>query len=73
VQSAREWPVRIIQGFQSFVQARFLKPTLASTRPPSIPLGVRLFVRIPILRDLPPRLIALGIMRPRVESPERIG
>jgi 2-polyprenyl-6-methoxyphenol hydroxylase-like FAD-dependent oxidoreductase len=73
VQRVREWPVRIIQAFQSFVQARFLKPTLASTRPPSIPLGVRLFVRIPILRDLPPRLIALGIMRPHVESPKRIG
>ncbi len=59
VQRRRERPVRILQAFQTLVQNRFLKPTLASATPPSIPLIVRLIARVPILRDIPPRMIAL--------------
>jgi 2-polyprenyl-6-methoxyphenol hydroxylase-like FAD-dependent oxidoreductase len=69
VQRTRELPVRLTQAFQSFVQTRFLKPTLAGTRPPTIPFVVHLIARIPLLRDLPPRLVALGFRRPHVESP----
>ena len=64
-------PVRLMQGFQTLIQNRFLKPALASSTAPSIPLLVRLLVRLPILRDIPPRLIAFGIARPHVESPAR--
>ena len=32
---------------------------------------IRLVLRIPFLRDIPPRMIALGIDRPHVESPAR--
>src|SRR2546422_2311397 len=71
VQQLRERAVRIIQAFQSVVQTRFLKPVLESTRPAEIPLVVRVVARVPILRDLPPRLIAFGISRPHVESPRR--
>jgi 2-polyprenyl-6-methoxyphenol hydroxylase-like FAD-dependent oxidoreductase len=71
VQRRRERPVRLMQAFQTLVQNRFLKPALASANAPSIPLLVRLLVRLPILRDIPPRLIALGIARPHVESPAR--
>ena len=69
VQRLRERPVRLIQAFQSAVQTRFLKPTLESTQPSSIPLIARIIARVPVLRDLPPRLVAFGISRPRVESP----
>ncbi len=69
VQELREMPVRVIQGFQSFIQTRFIRPTLEGSRPPSIPWGARVLARIPMLRDLPPRLVAFGINRPRVESP----
>ncbi len=71
VQRRRERPVRLLQGFQSVVQNRFLGPALASSETPSIPLFVRVLMHVPILRDIPPRLIALGIGRPHVESPER--
>jgi 2-polyprenyl-6-methoxyphenol hydroxylase-like FAD-dependent oxidoreductase len=71
VQRRRERPVRLLQAFQSVVQNRFLGPALASSDTPSIPLVVRLLSRIPILRDIPPRLIAFGIGRPHVESPEK--
>src|SRR6185295_20289993 len=69
VQEQREMPVRVIQGFQSFIQTRFIRPTLEGSRPPSIPWGARVLARVPVLRDLPARLVALGINRPRVESP----
>ena len=71
VQAKRERAVRILQGFQSVVQTRFLGPALASSTTPSIPLVVRIVSRLPFLRDIPPRLIAFGIDRPHVESPER--
>ncbi len=69
VQRARERAVRIVQGFQGFVQARFLKPTLESTGPAKIPWVVRLISKTPILRDLPPRLVAFGVNRPHVLTP----
>ena len=71
VQRRRERPVRVLQAFQSFVQNRFLKPALMSKEAPSIPWVIRLILRIPFLRDIPPRMIALGIDRPHVESPAR--
>ena len=69
VQQRRERAVRIIQAFQSLVQTGFLAPTLESTRPATIPSIVRFVAKTPILRDIPPRLIAFGISRPHVESP----
>ena len=63
--------MRLLQAFQSIVQNRFLGPALASSDTPSIPFVVRLLSRIPILRDIPPRLVAFGIGRPHVESPEK--
>ena len=69
VQRRRERAVRLIQGFQGFVQTRFLRPALASTTVPRLPLIVRTVLSTPVLRDIPPRLLALGIDRPRVESP----
>jgi len=71
VQRRRERAVKVLQGFQSFVQTRFLAPTLLSERAPTIPWIARVLLNTPFLRDLPPRMIALGIDRPHVESPAR--
>ncbi|MBN3927720.1 FAD-dependent oxidoreductase [Nostoc sp. NMS4] len=57
VQRQRELPTRIIQAFQTFIQKRLFAPVLASNStfiPPA-------FLRLPILRDLPGRLIAFGV------------
>jgi 2-polyprenyl-6-methoxyphenol hydroxylase-like FAD-dependent oxidoreductase len=70
VRKEREFPVKLLQGFQAFVQDRFLKPTLDQKRPPTVPFALRLISHTPILRDLPGRFVALGIRRPHVESPE---
>jgi 2-polyprenyl-6-methoxyphenol hydroxylase-like FAD-dependent oxidoreductase len=69
VQRQREFPVRVIQALQSAVQARIIKPMLAADRPPSLPWVLRAILRVPLLRDLPPRLVAFGINRPHVQSP----
>jgi hypothetical protein len=69
VQRKRELPVRVVQAAQSFAQRRVTAAVLSSDALPAIPGVVRVLTQIPILRDLPPRLVAFGIGRPRVESP----
>ena len=61
VQRRREIPTRIIQTVQTQIQTRLLAPTLAADRPIRIPGWVPWLLRVPILRDLPPRLIAFGV------------
>ena len=69
VQDERETPVRVVQGAQSFVQTRLIKRFLRATSPPSFPAAFRMLLKIPILRDIPPRFIAFGVGRPSVRSP----
>jgi len=68
VQRRREFPTKLIQRFQTIMQKRVLAPALASTAPTSIPLTVRLLFAIPIIRDLPARLLAFGFRREHVRS-----
>ena len=60
VQRRREWPTRIVQAFQGLAQRQLVARALNATGPLDIPAPVRLFTRIPILRDLPARLVAFG-------------
>jgi len=69
VQRRREFAVKVIQAFQSAVQAHVIKPMFDANRQPSLPWLLRAILRVPVLRDLPPRLIAFGIRRPHVRSP----
>jgi 2-polyprenyl-6-methoxyphenol hydroxylase-like FAD-dependent oxidoreductase len=71
VQRRRERAVRVMQTFQGFIQNRFLKPVLMSQGPPSVPWIIRAVLATPFLRDIPPRILALGIDRPHIESPAR--
>ena len=66
VQRQREWPVRVIQRMQSVMQNKLLAKALASQEPARVPWIMRVLVRIPILRDLPSRLIAFGPRRVRI-------
>ena len=73
VQRQREFAVRVIQAFQSALQARIIKPMLDANEPPSLPWLLRAILQVPVLRDVPPRLVAFGIHRPHVESPSAFG
>ena len=63
VQRRREFPTRFIQGFQAVVQRQLVARALED-RPFRLPLPVRIITSLPLLRNLPARLIGWGI-RPR--------
>lgn len=64
VQRKRELPTRIIQAFQALVQKQIFTRVLNSDKIVQAP-G---FLRLPILRDLPARLIALGVFPVHVQT-----
>jgi 2-polyprenyl-6-methoxyphenol hydroxylase-like FAD-dependent oxidoreductase len=68
VQRKREWPVRIIQFFQTQVQKRIIASALTSVSMLRIPPIVQWFFRIPGLRDFPARIVAYGLIHVRVEN-----
>ncbi len=68
VQRKREWPTKVIQAFQSFLQRRLIASVLQSVEATNIPWQLRLLTRLPVIRDLPPRLIAFGPRRVRLEE-----
>jgi len=72
VQRRRELPVRLTQAAQAFIQDRFVTSVLASDRPRSLPVIARVLTHVPLLRDLPGRLVGFGVRRPRVECPALI-
>ena len=71
VQRRRELPVRAMQGMQSLLQENVLRPTLGSQDQVTLPPLAPLLLRLPLLRDLPARFIALGLGRPKVRTPVR--
>jgi 2-polyprenyl-6-methoxyphenol hydroxylase-like FAD-dependent oxidoreductase len=66
VQRQREWPVKVIQWFQTQMQKRVVAAALKSDKPLQIPWFVRLMLHVPIIRDLPARVLAFGVRRVRV-------
>jgi 2-polyprenyl-6-methoxyphenol hydroxylase-like FAD-dependent oxidoreductase len=68
VQQQRELPTRLIQAIQSFVQRRIIAAALTPGQQFQLPFIVRLLLRIPVLRDLPARIIAFGFRRVHVRN-----
>ena len=62
VQRKREFPTRVIQWFQGVIQQQFVKASLNPEKPFRPPW----FLRIPLIRTLPARLVAFGIRRARL-------
>ena len=68
VQRQREWPTRVIQRMQSTMQDRLMVRALQSKDPANVPWQFKLLFKIPILRDIPSRLIAFGPRRVRLQK-----
>ena len=72
VQQRRERLTKIVQLFQRVMQRRGLGETLEGGKPFSMPLPLRIILRIPGLRNIPPRMLAFGVRRARLERPEEL-
>ena len=59
VQKRREWPTRMTQGMQLFIQKQFLSRVLSGAPLPT-PLAIKLLRRFPVLRRVPARLVGMG-------------
>jgi 2-polyprenyl-6-methoxyphenol hydroxylase-like FAD-dependent oxidoreductase len=68
VQRQREGPIRVMQAIQSALQTRMIATALQTQGPLRIPWAVRAFFKIPILRDIPARIMAFGVRRVRLEE-----
>ncbi|MDP8938960.1 MAG: FAD-dependent oxidoreductase [Actinomycetota bacterium] len=68
VQRRREWPTRFIQRAQAVIQRNVLAPTLEADQPFTPPAPVRLLLRVPLVRDIPARIVAYGLWPVHVEG-----
>jgi len=67
VQRRREWPTRLTQRLQMFIQNRVIRRVLGSTGQLAPPLLLRLIARFPFLTRLPARLIGIGFRPEHVQ------
>ncbi len=72
VQSRRELPVKIVQGLQVFIQNRVISRVLASRGRVRAPVFLRLLSIVPVLQQIPARVLGLGVRREHV-GPAIIG
>jgi 2-polyprenyl-6-methoxyphenol hydroxylase-like FAD-dependent oxidoreductase len=70
VQKRREWPTKMTQRVQVFIQNKVVKRVLADARPITLPFPLRLLRSFPILRRIPARMIGLGFRPEHVKSPK---
>ena len=71
VQQRREFPAKVTQTIQVFLQNRVISRALAASGKLKTPLAVRLLARWPLLRRLPARILGLGVRPEHVRTPER--
>jgi 2-polyprenyl-6-methoxyphenol hydroxylase-like FAD-dependent oxidoreductase len=71
VQRRREFPTRVTQRIQVFLQTRVISYALRATGKLKIPFPIRLMARFPLLRRIPARLLGLGVRPEHVRTPAR--
>jgi 2-polyprenyl-6-methoxyphenol hydroxylase-like FAD-dependent oxidoreductase len=70
IQRRREFPTRVTQGAQVLVQNRILARVLVKEGDPiKVPLAVRLLGCFPVLRQIPARIVGIGVRPEHVRSP----
>jgi 2-polyprenyl-6-methoxyphenol hydroxylase-like FAD-dependent oxidoreductase len=70
VQERRQWPTRMTQALQIFIQNRVIRNVLSMTKKPRPPFAVMLLKRFPWLRRIPGRLIGMGFRPEHVRLSE---
>jgi len=69
VQARREFPTRMTQGLQVFLQNQLIRRVLSSKKTIEPPLFLRMISRFPLLQRIPARVLGLGF-RPEHVHPE---
>ena len=70
VQKRREFPTRVIQRLQVFIQNNVVDRALGPDKGIDAPLALRLMSRFAPLRRIPARIVGLGVRPEHVHSPE---
>ena len=71
VQKRRMWPTRVVQTAQVFAQDNFVAPTLKAQRGRvRAPWVVRHIQSIPILRNMPAKVFAMGVRPEHIATPD---
>jgi 2-polyprenyl-6-methoxyphenol hydroxylase-like FAD-dependent oxidoreductase len=70
VEARREWPTRVTQQIQIFIQNRVVSAVLAGTQRPKPPFVVKLAQWFPALQRIPARVIGIGVRPEHVHTPE---
>ena len=68
VQRRREPPTRLIQRAQALIQQQVLARALRSNEPFAPPRLLRLLLRVPVLRNVPSRIVGFGFWPVRVKE-----
>jgi 2-polyprenyl-6-methoxyphenol hydroxylase-like FAD-dependent oxidoreductase len=68
VQQRRDWPTRVTQRVQRFIQKRVITRVLGEAGPLAPPFPLRLLARFPSLRRIPAWLIGIGVRPEHVET-----
>jgi 2-polyprenyl-6-methoxyphenol hydroxylase-like FAD-dependent oxidoreductase len=71
IQNRREFPTRVTQRMQVFLQERVIRKVLTGEDTLKPPLFLKLLAKCPQLRRIPARLIGMGIRPEHVRTPER--
>jgi len=72
VQDRREFPTRVTQRLQVFLQNSVIRNALVSDGELKPPLFLKLLRNFPLLRRIPARVLGLGIRPEHVQTPERV-
>lgn len=71
VQQRREWPTRVTQRMQMFLQKRVIGRVLSRADAFKTPMFIRLLARFAFLRRIPAWLIGMGVRPEHVRTSER--
>jgi len=70
IQDRRMFPTKVTQAFQTFVQDRAIDPLMRGVPVDAPPFVARLVNEFPLLRQLPARLIGIGVRPEHVRTPD---
>jgi 2-polyprenyl-6-methoxyphenol hydroxylase-like FAD-dependent oxidoreductase len=70
VEARREFPTRVTQRLQVFIQNKVVDRMLVAGEALAAPLPLRLISRFPLLRRIPGRLVGIGVRPEHVHTPD---